>query len=244
MKTSNKILLAIGLIMVAYLVGYDFALKTEYDKGEFRSRFYKMKALNFTNFKVIKNNGANLMGMRIEKGKKYGVWIHNELKKHVTVKQHGQTLELSYNEPENADDRYSYSDMVIITTPNIDSVITSPYVRPKSELSRVNYSAYTNTVVYGFNQPQLMVKANRYTQIQLDNDRIDKLDAQVGDAKTSYAELTVTDNNHIKFANWQVLGKSNLTLYGSTFDKCQYTIADSARVLVYGSSLKVLKQQQ
>src|SRR5471030_1778532 len=103
MKTSNKIIMIAALVVIAWLVIYDNALKAEYVKGDFKKPHYRMQQLNFSNFNVIEHNAGNIIGMQVKKAP-YGVWIDDYAKDKIRVSRHGQTLQIDYIGKENFND--------------------------------------------------------------------------------------------------------------------------------------------
>src|SRR5665213_2713712 len=103
MKTSNKILMAAALVVIAWLVIYDNALKAEYVKGDFKKPHYHMLQLNFSNFNTIEHNAGNIIGLKIEKGP-YSVWVDDYVKDKITISQNGQDLTINYTSKENVND--------------------------------------------------------------------------------------------------------------------------------------------
>ncbi|MFD2145039.1 hypothetical protein [Mucilaginibacter antarcticus] len=75
MKTSNKLLIALVLIAVAYSIANAFALKAEYLKGDFKSRFFGMNKVSLAGFDAVDNNVANALDVTVEYGNEYAVWI-------------------------------------------------------------------------------------------------------------------------------------------------------------------------
>jgi hypothetical protein len=237
MKTSNKLLLAIGLIILACLVGYNFALKKEYDRGEFRSPFYGMYQIKASNFRVIENDAANMMDVKLQYGPNYGVWVKADLKDKVAINKRGNTLVINYNGDGN--ERHNYNDGVIIMCPIVDSVVTTAFINKLTGENIDRYRAYVTTEITGFKQQGMSVIAAPYTRIALDHDTLSHLNALVGSAKTSSSELEIKFNNQIAHADFNVLGKSFLTLNGKSVAACTNHISDSASLTLNNSPVKL-----
>lgn len=238
MKTSNKLLLAIGLIILACLVGYNFALKKEYDKGEFRSPFYGMHKLNLGDFKTINNRAANVMSIQIKHDATYQVWVRPEVEGMIKITSDGYTLSVNYTKE--VQPNIYYDNPIIVTCPQIDSVVTDGPTVKENQQAIDNYNPYIRTKVEGFTQPHLGVKANNRTLITLDNNKFNRLNTLLGDNKGGRGFLTITDNNKINFANFNVKGKSELKLYGHGVTRSSNHISDSASISLNHGALPLL----
>jgi hypothetical protein len=237
MKTSNKLLMALGLIILACLAGYNFALKKEYDKGDFRSPYYGMHQIKVSDFTVIENEAANMTGIKIQYGPNYEIWIKPDLKDKLSVNKQGNTLVVKYTGDGN--ERHSYDDGVIIVCPSVDSVATSAYINKVTGEGTDRYRAYVTTQIIGFRQQAMSVIAAPYTRIAFEQNTISHLNTQVGNATTSGSELEISASNKIAYADFNVWGKNTLTLSGASVARCEANISDSASVTLYNSPLKL-----
>jgi hypothetical protein len=242
MKTSNKLLLAVGLFILACLMGYNFALKKEYGKGEFRSPFYGMHKLNLADFKVINNQAANIIGIKIKHDTKRQVWVRREAVDMLKVTSDGHTL--SVENMKLQQDNIYYVDMIIITCPEIDSVVTGGPVAAENQQSNDDYDPYLHTKIEGFTQPHLGVKANNRTLILLDNNKFDQLNTHLGDNKGGRGFLTITNSNRIGLADLNIKGKSVLRLYGRGIIKSSNHISDSASISLNRGALPLFLHAQ
>lgn len=237
MKTSNKLLLAIGLIILACLVGYNFALKKEFDKGDFRSPYYGMHQIKLSNFTAIKNDAANMTGVRIQYGSSYGVWVKTDLEDKLSITKQGNTLIIKYTGDGN--ERHSYNDGVIVVCPAIDSVVANAFLNKVTSEGINSYRAYITTDIIGFKQHTMSVTAAPYTRIALAQDTLNQLNTQVGGATTSGSELEIASDNKIGHADLRVSGKNTLTLNGTSIASCTNHISDSASVTLNNTPLKL-----
>jgi hypothetical protein len=238
MKTSNKLLIAVTFIVISYLTVYDLGLKAEYHLGAFKNRFYHMQSLSFNNFNVIEQNAGNKIDLQIEKGP-YDVRISNDMKDKITVTQHNQTLSINYI---NKAGIYvnGYQSSIIITCPYVSSVTSKPFIMPGTKYDPHAYNPTRTTTIIGFNQPKMNVEASQFTEIELKNNTLGELGALVGDQPNGKAHLALDSNNHIKMANLQVPGKSNLSLRNLLIDKVNYKLTDSATITLTGKAAHML----
>jgi hypothetical protein len=235
MKTSNKLLLAIGIIIMACLVGYNFALKKEYDKGNFRSPYYGMHKLNLSGFKIIHNQVADVMGIKIKYSPISQVWVNPYVEATLKITSDGHTLNIEAIK--RLQRNTSINDAIVITCPEVDSVVTDGPPDEENQQSLDNYNPYLRTKIEGFAQPHLGVSANNRTLIVMDNNKLGRLNLKLGDNKDGRGYLTITSSNKIDFADFQVKSKSELKLYGRSVAQSNNHIADSASVSLSGGAL-------
>ena len=241
MKTSNKLLITITIIVFIFLVIYDYGLQAEYLKGTFRSRFFKMEQLSFKDFSNVKHNSADKVGIRVEKGDKYQVWIQSELKDKIGVTQQGRTLVLKMTE-QNGTRIWNYANGIIIICPQLDSLTTVTDADASNRKVDYKGSEYNfANDIFGFHQPKMVINQNRVTGVELTGNQIDDLQATVGDKLTGKAYLDINTSNVIKQANINVPGKSDLKLSNANIGKLNYVIADDAKVTLSGKSLSLVK---
>ncbi|MDB4924710.1 hypothetical protein [Mucilaginibacter sp.] len=227
MKTSNKLLLAATFIMFAYLVIYDFQLKAEYVKGDYKKRFYNMEHTALNSFTAVENKVGNSLNINIEKGPKFEIWINKWLKDKVVITQRNNTLYID-NKDKNA--RYYQSGITIIC-PAVSVITTTPHILPDWQFTD------GKTTISGFTQDMMTIRANKFTEIELNKNSLDKLNASTGDSK---AILTIHSDNQIKAASFNIIGKSDLKLF-NTIANANYNYTDSATVTLNGKSFHQLQ---
>lgn len=240
MKTSNKIFLAAILLLFAYLVGYDFTLKAEYEKGTYKSRFYGMTEVKLSNFNVINHKAGNMVGLRVEQGKAYGVWVEQYFKDRITISQSGQTLTIKYT----GKDVRQWSDRtgIIITCPVISQITATPFAMPKDFEEEDEFSTRGIVEVAGFRQTlPLTIKSDKTISFDLAKNTLAQLDANFGTTPKDRPHLTINKNNKIESANLNLKGSTQLSLYGPAVAKPNYHFGDSIMVTLSGSSLKMVQ---
>jgi len=249
MKTSNKILMAAALVLIAWLVIYDNALKAEYVKGDFKKPHYHMQQLSFSNFNTIEHNAGNIIGLQVEKGP-YGVWVDDYIKDKINISQNGQTLVITNTSKENVNDYRG----IIISCPDVISITSNPFINPKKATGDrylrqngnsmiIEYFQHETILVTGFNQPVMNLQANQFTEFELKKNTLGQLNAKVGDKQRGQAGLTIDADNNISTADLQVPGKSTLTLDNVTINKVTYKVTDSAEVTLTGKAVHLLDHQ-
>jgi hypothetical protein len=230
MKTSNKLLITATLIIIGYLVAYDFSLKAEYVKGAYTSRFYTMKRIPLTNFNAIENNAANFTSLIIEQGPEYAIWVNKRLHNELSFTMQNKTVSINYKPEEG----HLYLDEIIVTCPNLNSIITKP------TLENGEQQGGGTTLVSGFKQDEMNVQSNNFTLISLKDNTINKLNAATG---ANGGHINVTTDNIIKHANFNILGRGRLVLLDPAIEKASYKFSDSAEISLSGKVLAMFPKQ-
>jgi hypothetical protein len=231
MKTSNKLLITTTLIMFGYLVVYVFQLKAEYLKGDFKSRFYGMQYTGLGSFNKIEHRAGNMLSIQVEKGPKFGVWLKNGVADRVAFTTKNNTLYIDMKDKS----RFVYFESaIIVTCPDLNSINTTSIVNAET-----SFWNSAKTYVRGFDQDSLNITADQHTEIQLNKNSLGKLNAAT---KASNAAITVHNDNQIKGAAFNILGKSELKLF-SNIANSSYNYTDSANIILNGKSFRQFKRQ-
>jgi hypothetical protein len=239
MKTSNKLLLAAILVMLTYCVVSAFALRQEYLKGDYKSRFYKMTNLKFTDFDTIDADIPN-SNINIEYGDQFAIWINKELQQ-LEVEQKGKTLIIRYKNNNNPSTGYGSN--VIIICPKLATLKLGKTLSLKERMaisldpSKIDVSGAFNTIK-GFKQTAMTVEINNATTVQLQEIGIGKFNGI-----SNWGKLNVTGPNKIDTANFEIHTHSLLTLDYAEINHPNYKIDGPAKVSVSGHSLHLLANQ-
>ncbi len=241
MKTSNKLLLTAILIIVVSMVTYDLALRAEYRKGTYKSRFYGMdKTSVLSGFTTINNRAANLISIQVEQGSDQGVWVKSEWKDRIKISRNGMALVIEAADKQ-ATHLSPYQNSITIICPSLEKVITSPFVAAKGG-EEGNYS-HGSIFIKGFNLENLDLKIAKSIDIYLENNKINSLKAIVGDDKSRDARLDISSNNHFNYAEITVAGMNQLQIQSPVIDKSNFNISDSAQLFLSKSSLKMFQNR-
>jgi hypothetical protein len=241
MKTSNKLLLLLGIIIVSSLIFYNFGLRAEYIKGEYKSRFYQMTNKKIEGFTSIENNASNLY-VRIEQGDKFAVWFKNDVKNKIKFSKKNNTLIIDFKK-ENDEDDYFREENLIIICPRLENLISKKLYSDgniKDKKSAKYYIPEGDITVYGFNQDKFNLLVNSLTEVNLEGNKFKNLTAKVGDDKSSIGTLNIKNNNEINNLGVDVKGKSILNLKNPLIKIAQLQLSDSANVNLSGRTLKLL----
>jgi hypothetical protein len=231
MKTSNKLLLAALLIISAYCVASAFALKTEYLKGDYKSRFYRMKKMDFTDFDAVEADLPNTTA-------KYAVWITNDLPD-IDAAKKKKTLTINYKT--GTKPSYGYGSSLIIICPKLVSLKLGKSLSNEQTLAIGYYNKIDGAfnIIKGFKQKSLTVEINNATNLQLQQTKIGKLDAFA-----NWGNLSVEGPNTIDTANFDIGAHNTLQLNYAEIRNPTYKLANTAKITVSGQSLHLLNKKQ
>jgi len=237
MKTSNKLLILTTIVIISFMVIYDNDLKAEYVKGDFKSRFHNMEQLSIKDFTNIDHQSADVIDATIEKGPKFAVWVKKNFEDEIKIYKQGKTLVIKYTGP--TDRNMYYSGAIIITCPQLDSITTTANTK---ELQKFPNNSYSGDIdVVGFDQQKMVLKANRLTQIELKKNKIENMQAVIGNNSTDIGSLNINSSNQIKLANIRVNGISELKMSSPNITTLEHSFSDSASLVLTGSALRLLK---
>jgi len=228
MKTSNKLILAATVVVFAYLVVSDFALKAEYATGNYKKEHYAMDDIALKSFTTIQNNAGNMIDIQIIRGDKFEVFMREGVKDRVTISQKNDTVFIDNN---GQHEGIVYG-AITIKCPYFNNLIVN------ADTSGGNTTNLLNNV-FGFNQPSLTIRATKWSYIQLAGNNFTQLDARM-DGENSH--LLINKNNSIGAANFEMLGKSELELVYPIINKVSYKVSDSAKLIISGSLGRKLQQ--
>ncbi len=234
MKTSNKLFITAILIIVISMIGYDLALRAEYRKGEYKNRFYGMDKIHFNGFTKIENRAANLISMEVEEGNKPEIWIAKDWRKHLKIFKNGTTLVVEFVGKQ-TNNLFYYPGKFTIICPALDAITTIPVI--DNQLSE-NYNSESTTTIKGFDLQSLVLDIGKNSGLILEKNKINSLQATVGNKSSENARLTISSDNQIKLATVNVPGKNFLTLENPVINKTNFTVSDSATVSASGRLLK------
>jgi hypothetical protein len=217
--------------MFGYLVVYVFQLKAEYLKGDFKSRFYGMQYTGLGSFNKIEHRAGNMLSIQVEKGPKFGVWLKSGVADRVAFTTKNNTL---YIDMKDKNRSVYFESAIIVTCPDLSSINTTPTLNAEPSFWRS-----ARSYVRGFDQDSLNVTADEHTEIELSKNVLNKLNAAT---KASNAAITVNNDNRIKSAAFNILGKSELKLFNNIANS-SYNYTDSAAITLNGKSFRQFKQQ-
>lgn len=196
-----------------------------------------MKEIKINGFTSIENNASNL-NVKVEQGDKFEIWYGNEMKKKIVFKKNKDVLIIDFQKNYNEED-YFRTDSVIIICPKIERIRAGNLLSKKQNMDY--YIPIASTTIYGYKQENLNLIANSFTDIRLENNIINQVNAIIGDSKSTSGILTIKDDNQINNLYTQLIGKSTLNIENTLINNAKFNLSDSAKVNLTGRALKLLK---
>jgi hypothetical protein len=239
MKTSNKLLLAVLLIISAYCVASAFALKTEYLKGDYKSRFYRMTNFNLSDFDAVYADIPNT-AITIEQGDKFAVWVTSDLHD-IEVARKNNTLTLNYKSTTRP--TYGYGSSVVIICPRLVSLTLGTKL-PREQKLAIQQDFITNKIdgafntISGFKQDTMAVEVNNATHLNLGKSAIQSFNAVV-----NWGGLSVSRDNKLNIANFDIKNYCEFDLDHADIKKPTYKLSNTAKIIVTGEAVPLLNKQ-
>ncbi len=231
MKTSNKLLLLATVILFGYLAIFNFQLRAEYLKGDFRKPYYGMKFTPLNSFSNVQHNAGNVVYLSVEKGPRFGVWMRDNLKGKLSLTERNNTLFVDYIDKQHFN---YYLSGIVVVCPEVNTVTTTPLTA-----HQVMFWERAVTQVSGFTQDVMNIVAGKSTQVELNKNTIGKLNAAT---TASDATITVNAENQIQAGDFKIAGKSDLRLL-SQITIGTYSYTDSATITLNGKSFAKVNQR-
>ncbi|MGF7081921.1 hypothetical protein [Mucilaginibacter sp. UYCu711] len=229
MKTSNKLLIAATLMVIGSIVAFDFSLRAEYLKRDYKKRFYNKNQLSLKDFDAIEDNTANFTDLTVEQGPEFGVWIDDyDAKDDLIFTIDHRTLHIDYKKERKINNKYSIN----IICPNLKSIVT----RYKSLTALVERGGVTT--VSGFKQDTMNVKVNNATLLALTDNNITLLNATVNSGI-----LTITQNNTINTGNFDLKADAQFNMLNTDIKNARYKHENNAALNLSGKPLELLLKQ-
>lgn len=226
MKTSNKLLIAIVVLIVVSLVTFDLALRAEYIKGDYKSPHYNMTSLSLKDFDAIEDNVESETYLNVRQGKPFETWVTKDAEKDLTFTIENRVLKINFK---NADSDKPRTHNIEISCPQLKSLSTGV-----KNQSKVEY-AYGNVTMFIVNQDSLRVKVNSIGNVYLTAVSLKKLNALI-----KQGDLGLGDGSTIDTANFNIYDNGKLDIKNATITKTNYQLTDKATVTFSGRSVHQL----
>lgn len=237
MKTSNILFTAAILFFVSYLVIFDFGLKSQYHSikkmglanYEKAHRFDEYQKVKVGSFNTINLKASNLVNVRVEYGEQEAVWILKYLSEAIQIDNKANDLFVDINKNWKGN-YFSHQDFaVIIITPKIDKLTTSKI------LNKGEWEGPRNEVS-GFTQDSMSLAVYDSTKVDMTNNTIGSLQAEVGSGLAG-GNFFVGGDNKIRSMKLFVKGKSSVQLLNTDIIYLEKHLSDSASVTFRGAIL-------
>ncbi len=245
MKASNKVLLVALIALLISITLYNFELKAEYEKSEFKMEFYSYNKLDYKNFDEIEVNAGNLIDLKIIKAEKFDIRLHKYYNTPFKVSQKQNRLIIDVTDSLNSP-RMSGEKAMVVFCPKLSRLKIKGQImtfqkndRLVTEVPRNGDSA---TELSGFNLDSLDLTLESKCCLKLAGNKIGYLNAIIGNESDAGAKFTVNDKNVIKDASIQVKGKNELSLSDPKIEHLNYSYSKESTISLTGASHSLLKQ--
>jgi hypothetical protein len=244
MKTSIKLLLVALLVSVLSLFAYDMMIRTEYRSNAYKNQYRYFTDLNFKDFDTIDVRSVSASNVLFTQGP-FRVRICPGADEYTRISQQKRTLDIravfKYAYQNN-----SYPYTVIISCPKIAELKTSAWygTNGKSYIDTIVHDEWNMRKVWieGFKQDSILIRQDYGSRVFISNSSINFLNAAIGLSEGSGSQLNILNNNRLGDVSLDIGNKSTLLINNTPKGKFNYRIADSARMIIKGSSQNILKK--
>lgn len=213
MKTSNIVLTATGLLTLAVLLLANMNLKAEFEKGAYKSRFYKLESRPVAAAKNISISVPGYLRVCLEKAATNELKYRGGWDEYIEVSTRGDSLKVHVKE-------------------NLPHGADTLYILLK-DLSAVGMTDRGRLKISRFGQARLDVRAEGNSYIEFQNTAIDSLAITGRDNSV----LLTGENNKIGFLNLLLEDKAVFQAAGLEFSGLKTRIGPQSKVELTGSSL-------
>lgn len=239
MKTSNKILTAGILLVIAALVVHDFRLRSMFKTRRYLDPYGEYTRLNMANFDEIAVNGANIANVKLTRGP-YSVMVANSDSNAIRITQKGNRLQIDvvYNSKDR-EDVYHNSYAVYISCPSLTRLSYNSMAIVDNDTSieqRAINSFYHKNTVFGFTLDSLNLVADNASYVVIDSNRINRFTALAGASSGSAPQLYITSANKINEARLRLHNYSATTITGKCIAAPTTIVGDSAVITYKGDA--------
>ncbi len=239
MKTSNKILIAGVLLVLAALVVHDFRLRSAFKTKRYLDPYGEYTRLPINNFDEIAVTGANIANVKLTQGP-YSVMVANSDSNAIRITQKGNRLQIDvvYNSKDR-EDVYHNSYAVYVSCPSVSKLSYNSMAIVDKDTSleqrAINTWFHKNTV-FGFVLDSLTIDQDNGSYVTLDSNRIVRLAARVGATKGSAPQMYITDKNKIGEARLWLHNYSKTEISGKCIATPITIVGDSATITYRGTA--------
>ena len=244
MKSSNLTLLVAGTVFLAALTIYNFSLKAEYLRADFKDPFYGYSKLAFKNFDKIDIKAGNLLGVKIIKGDKFDVRVDDDIKDDLSIIQNGGTLSIAVKDTTQR--AYYYLQGLTIFCPTlrelrVDAQKTVFHDRENRRVIEYQKQDDQRILMEMFSLDSLTIVQGINNTVKLNRNRIGMLKALTGREGMWGSKLIIEGDNVIKSADISIFNGNHLALKVAQIEDLNLNPSDSSSVELHGRALKLLK---
>lgn len=238
MKTSNKFLLTAVLLLIISVGIYDFQLKAEYLKGDYKNPYKGFVTLNLKNFKVIELGSSTAINIMLVKGP-FKVLADPDAMEFMKIEQHHDSLFIHAAFKDNFHNVRS-AQMLYISCPELKAFLAdAKHLTAGNQIVDTIGSAdfkWRPTIISGFTGDKLSITLDHASTILLKNNKFNTLNAITGISNGSASNLSIETGNQFSKTNLDIRNKSRLWIKDDSLSSINYKLADSAKLILNGNT--------
>ncbi|WPV02613.1 hypothetical protein SNE26_12565 [Mucilaginibacter sp. cycad4] len=238
MKTSNKSLLSAVLLLIISIGIYDFQLKAEYLKGEYKNPYNGFRILNFKNFKVIDLASSTAINIMLVKGP-FKVLADPGAMEFMKIEQRQDSLFIRAAFKDNFHNVQA-PNVLYISLPQLDAFYADAKYKAGDtqiiDTTAAQDFKWRATTISGFSGDKLNIIQDHASTILLKNNQFNILNAVIGKSNSSASNLSIETGNQFEKTNLDIRNKSCLWIKDDSLSSITYKLADSAKLILNGST--------
>jgi len=234
MKTSNKILLTIGILAIVCIVfrSVILAIAVPQIANGHTSPFINLAGettrIEINPFADLSIQSQGYVRISVKQGPKNVITGDKNLNDCVKIKYQGSTMLILY---ENKSSAIGYLNIV---SPSLKSInISNPEAEDRSYVA----------IIEGFTADSLDVVLTRFQQSALRNCTFNKLSIIAQNTGMPYCDLKIEETNQIENLNMDIQGRGWMQLQAIGTKTNNFIVSDSIGISTSGHVLKTLKNQ-
>jgi hypothetical protein len=246
MKTSNKLIIAVFLLILGCLFNYDLLLKSEYISGRYKNPFRDFATLKFKDFDAVDVNSTNAANVKFVQGP-FSVRVNADALSFITIKQDGNRLKVNVSfERDYVQNPEPY--LVIISCPILTEVNANAAFKARNKeitdtVFRDEWRMRQN-LIEGFKEDSLSIRQTYGSSIILSGNHIRVLNAMVGLSPKSFSRVVILNNNLFQNVTVDILNRSRFFLDGKSILNLKYHLADSAKMMLTGNAQNIINNSK
>lgn len=238
MKTSNKFLLTAVLLLIVSVGIYDFQLKAEYFKGEYKNPYNGFNNLNFQNFKVIELGSSTAINIMLVQGP-FKILADPAAMEFMKIEQRHDSLFIRAAFKDNFHNVQA-PNVLYISMPQLNAFYADAKYKA-GDTQIVDTTAaqdfkWRATTISGFNGDGLNIIQDNASTVLLKNNKFNVLNAVIGKSYNSSSNLSIETGNQFSKTNLDIRNKSRLWIKDDSLSNITYKLADSAKLVLNGNT--------
>lgn len=221
MKTSNKLLIAILILVIISMVSFDMALRAEYKKGDYKSPYYNMVPVPVKDFDAIEDYTSYNTYTDVTTGDNCQIFISKEAQNNLIFTVKNRVLKISFKQ---ATGKENLAYAIHIKCPRLNGL-----KRALTDGAKIIYDS-GNLTLGIFNQDSVRLENSAPGIINLTPVDVKKVKVIMWDGL-----LNIGGNGNADTANFDIRNGSRLNIGKIKMRKINYKLDDNAQVTLSGA---------